>query len=196
MPALHIDTLPLGPLQTNCYLVSRPGSDHVVVIDPGDDVHALANALSGRHVDGVLITHAHFDHILGLPAVAEAPIYVHESDAPAMTDASRNHAYAAIPSIPATCTVQEGDLISLAGIDFTVLHTPGHTLGGVCYLAQDALFTGDTLFAQGYGRTDLYGGNWSQLLASLRRLLALKGNYRIYPGHGPAADLNQLKGNA
>lgn len=184
---LDIQTLVLGELQTNCYLVSLPGSNDVVVIDPGDDIAALKAALAGKNVCGVLITHAHYDHILGLPALKECPIYVHEEDAPALTDAARNctPAHYAQPCIPATHTVQDGNVISLAGINFTVLHTPGHTLGSVCYQAGDVLFTGDTLFAHGYGRTDLYGGNFSQLMRSLRRVLRM--HVHIYPGHGEDA---------
>lgn len=185
MIAIH--TLVLGPLETNCYIVSLPGKNDVVVIDPGDDIPALQTALQGKNVCGVLVTHAHYDHILGLPALKDCPIYVHEDDAPAMTDAARNMASAGDPqpSVPATHTVKGGDVISLAGIDFSVLHTPGHTLGGVCYQVGDILFTGDTLFAHGYGRTDLYGGNFSQLRQSLRTLLRM--NVHIYPGHGEDA---------
>lgn len=185
MIAIH--TLVLGPLETNCYIVSLPGKNDVVVIDPGDDIPALQAALQGKNVCGVLITHAHYDHILGLPALKDCPIYVHEADAPAMTDAARNMASADMiqPDVPATHTVKDGDIVSLAGIDFSVLHTPGHTLGGVCYQVGDVLFTGDTLFAHGYGRTDLYGGNFSQLRQSLRTLLRM--NVHIYPGHGEDA---------
>ena len=140
-----------------------------------------------ENCDIICVSHAHYDHILGLPALKDCPIYVHEADAPAMTDAQYNCAPEATPApcVPATHTVQDGDVISLAGIDFTVLHTPGHTLGGVCYQVNDTLFTGDTLFAHGYGRTDLYGGSFSQLMRSLRRLLRM--NVHVYPGHGEDA---------
>ena len=182
---LHIEVLPLGPLETNCYLVSRPETpEQVAVIDPGDDIAALRRALQGKTVAGVLITHAHFDHILGLPALAGKPIYVHALDAAAMTDAAlncgpRNPAR----YVPATDTVEEGSRVALAGMEFTVLHTPGHTPGSVCYRCGDDLCTGDTLFVGGCGRTDLPGGSWQALEGSLQRLMGLHG-VRVYPGHG------------
>ena len=188
---IDIQTLVLGPLETNCYIISLPGKNDVVVIDPGDDIPALEKALAGKAIAGVLITHAHYDHILGLPALKDCPIYVHEADAPAMTNGQFNMAPADYtqPNVSATHTVKEGDVISLAGMEFSVLHTPGHTLGGVCYQLGDILFTGDTLFAHGYGRTDLYGGSFPQLMQSLRRLLRM--SVHVYPGHGEDAEFRR-----
>lgn len=179
---MHVETLPLGPLETNCYILWQQDRSRVAVIDPGDDAAALARALQGRTVEGVLITHAHFDHILGLPAVAGAPIYVHRLDAAAMTD-ERLNCSPKPTTIPATHLVEEGDAVPLLGASFTVLHTPGHTPGSVCYRCGQELFTGDTLFVGGYGRTDLPGGSWDQLRASLQRLMGLHG-VNVYPGHG------------
>ena len=187
---LNIQTLPLGELQANCYVLWGADPACVAVIDPGDGVFALERALRGKTVAGVLITHAHFDHILGLPALAGAPVYVHGQDAAAMTDDALNccRLVGARAHVPATRTVAEGDVISLAGLDFTVLHTPGHTPGSVCYLCGEHLFTGDTLFVNGCGRTDLPGGSQSALSASLRRLMGLRG-LRIHPGHGESGVL-------
>ena len=190
-----IQKLPLGRLQTNCYILCENPEDGVVVIDPGDDILLLQAALAGKKVAAALVTHAHFDHILGLPALGNVPIYVHELDAPAMTDAVRNCAEDRLPAVSATHLVHEGDVLHLAGMTFTVMHTPGHTPGGVCYQCGDDLFTGDTLFAPGYGRTDLPGGSWSDLVRSLRRLLHLPGNLHVYPGHGGDAELSALRGN-
>lgn len=182
---LNIETLPLGPLEANCYIVWQDDPNAVVVIDPGDDIPTLRHALGNRKVAGVLITHAHFDHILGLSALTGAPIYVHSLDAGAMTDDEINCGPrgGVSPYVAATDTVEEGDQVTLAGMTFTVLHTPGHTRGSVCYRCGDDLFTGDTLFVGGYGRTDLPGGSWEELRQSLTRLLGLH-HVRVYPGHG------------
>ena len=190
---LNIETLPLGPLQANCYIVSGDDPSSVVVIDPGDDVAVLKNALRGRTVAGVLVTHAHFDHILGVPACAGAPIYVHKADADAMTDPVLNCAHwGREPRIAAGHTLQEGDEVALAGMRFAVMHTPGHTPGSVCFLCEDQLFSGDTLFVGGFGRTDLPGGSFEELRDSLRRLMTLDGKLRLRPGHGESALLREV----
>lgn len=196
---LDIVILPLGELKTNCYIVSRPGAGEAVVIDPGDGALTLANALAGKTAAGALLTHGHCDHILGLSALPDAPVYVHEADAPMLTDANLNCCNTLKLPCPTRAfdhLVHEGDVIRLAGIYFTVLHTPGHTPGGACYLAEDCLFTGDTLFAGGYGRTDLPGGDWHQLTRSLRRLLRMDGALRVFPGHGAGTTMARERGEA
>ena len=188
-----IKTIPVGYLETNCYIVTNEETLDCVVIDPGDDVAVLKNTLHGRAVAGVLVTHAHFDHILGLPACEGAPIYVHEADADAMTDPVLNCAHwGREPHIAADHTLCDGDEIMLAGMRFTVMHTPGHTPGSVCFLCEDQLFSGDTLFADGFGRTDLPGGNFEELRHSLRRLLTIDGSMRLRPGHGESVLMREL----
>ncbi len=180
-----IQTLTLGQLAENCYILKAREGSPAVVIDPGDDADMLARTLGDGPVAGVLVTHAHFDHILGLPALAGAPVYVHALDAAAMTDDALNCAdmMGHVTRVPADHTLQDGDVLTLGEMEFTVLHTPGHTPGSVCFLCGDHLFTGDTLFVGGYGRTDLPGGDWDQLRASLKRIMGLHALH-IHPGHG------------
>ena len=187
-----VETLVLGPLGTNCYLVSDgPGSD-VIIIDPAARPERIREALGERNVAAVLLTHGHFDHTGALSAFADKPIYIHSLDAPMLSDphlsvAEMVHDRGVRP--PATHTVQGGDVLTLAGLDIRVLHTPGHTPGSVTYRIRGSLFTGDTLFQGSYGRTDFPGGSWQQEMASIRKLMALAGDQPVYPGHGPQTSL-------
>ena len=186
---LEVKTVCGGPLDVNTYVVGTPGGDACVLIDPGAEEEAVAQAVGERTVDAVLLTHAHFDHMLyAQPWLARgAKLYVHELDAPALSDPALNMSgllgtYLALPK--ADMLLHEGDEVHEAGLTFAVLHTPGHTPGGVCYLCGKTMFSGDTLFYRSYGRIDLPGGDSRQMAASLRRLYAMDEEIVAYPGHG------------
>lgn len=186
---MHIETLPLGSYQTNCYLVFGEGSKTCAVIDPGytpEVIQAKLQAL-GLIPDAILLTHGHFDHVGAVPVLAQiygCDVYIGEPDLslpPEITDGPLFY----------TETYQDGDTVTAGGVTFRVLSTPGHTPGSLCLVAGDAMFAGDTLFAGSWGRTDLPGGSSRDMRTSLARLGALAGNYRVYPGHGPATTLDR-----
>ena len=184
---INIETLPLGAYQTNCYIVWGEDSDDCIVIDPGyapEQVLLEAEDL-GKKVDAILLTHGHFDHVGGVRGIAErlgCPVYIHEAELSQPEQMTAGPLYY-------TCTYGEGDVLKLAGLTLRVLHTPGHTPGSVCLLAEDTLFAGDTLFQNSIGRTDFPGGSFPQIRKSLERLKALSGNLRVLPGHGPETTL-------
>jgi len=184
-----IDELTVGPIGTRCYVVSGVGSADCVVIDPGEEAARVRQALAGRNLAAILLTHGHFDHIAaaGELMTPATQLVIHALDAPMLTDpalnASRFFLGRDIIAPEATRTVREGDELDFAGVVFRVLHTPGHTPGSVCYQAGDIFFTGDTLFDNGWGRTDLPGGDEHQIMESLRRLIALTRGKVVYPGH-------------
>ncbi len=185
---LRMKTLTVGALGTCCYVVYDEEKDGCVVIDPGYEPERIRRACEGRRIEAVLLTHGHFDHIGGVAELAKdgAEIVIHPGDAPMLADTKLNASWLVgdcVTAPAATRLVNEGDAITFAGVTFTVLHTPGHTPGCVCYQTGDWLFTGDTLFQYGYGRTDLPGGSMQQLSASLRRLQPLARQYQIFPGH-------------
>lgn len=194
---MEIQALQVGSIPTNCYLVFDPGRTDALVIDPGDNPERIFAALNGRTPAAVLLTHGHFDHTGALSAFAGVPIYIHEADAPMLSDSHLSVGDGngdLRPRPAATHLLADGEQMHLAGLDIAVLHTPGHTPGGVTYQIGDALFTGDTLFAHGYGRTDLPGGDFSALRRSLRRLLHLAGDFRVFPGHSESTTLNHERG--
>lgn len=186
---LHIHTLTLGLFQVNCYIVCKEGSDRCVVIDPGYDAKKILAFLEEKtlHLDAILLTHGHFDHVgavKDLAADTDCKVFVHELEHTMPHTITAGKLYA---------TDGYADQISVAGMDISVLHTPGHTPGSVCLIIEDAMFSGDTLFAGSCGRTDLPGGDWATIQNSLRSLKELCADYRVFPGHGESTTLIQEK---
>ena len=186
---LEIKTVVGGPLEVNTYVVGTDGGDECVLIDPGAEFASVEGAVCGRKVPAVLLTHGHFDHMIYARPWLDrgAKLYIHELDAAALGDPALNLSgvIGATLMLPAAdVLVKEGSLFTEAGVTFNVLHTPGHTPGGVCYQCGNVLFCGDTLFYHSYGRIDLPGGDSGAMAASLTRLMLLPGETIAYPGHG------------
>lgn len=198
---MKIERLILGKLQTNCYLLS-PEADakDVLVIDPAAEGEKIREALRGRNVLAVLLTHGHFDHTGALGEFADKPIYMHRDDAVMLSDAhwSVGEKFGDFAPRPAaTNFVDEGDEISFPCFPLLrVMHTPGHTLGGVTYCFGADYFTGDTLFKRAYGRVDHPGGDFHAEMESLRRLLKSPVDAAVYPGHGEATSLFAERGRS
>lgn len=188
---LQTYAMALGDYRTNCYIVCDKGSKTCCIIDPGYDADAILDKLDslGLKAEAILLTHGHFDHVGAVKELAAetgCKVYLHPADLtmPPMMTAGKLYY---------TDTYDEGDVLHLAGLTFTVLHTPGHTPGSVCLQCETSLFSGDTLFAGSCGRTDLPGGNWDAIASSLKRLSALEGNLWILPGHGSTSTLRDEK---
>lgn len=191
---MTIKRFPAGPLGTNCYLLVNDGLGEAVIVDPAACPAGLTAYIrdGGLKVKAVLLTHAHFDHIMGIDEVirqfGEMPVYVHEEDQELLRDPDSNlsRGYGMDYSYSKAVSVRDGQTLRLIGYEFRVIHTPGHTPGGVCYYiaSEETLISGDTLFQGSVGRTDFPGGSSSQLVRSVReKLLPLPDSTQVYPGH-------------
>jgi len=197
---MEIREVTVGIVQTCCYIVGPEGGKECLVIDPGDEAERIRKAAGDRRIAGILLTHGHFDHIGAVRELVNAEsgtqhsefpegpkIVIHKLDAPMLGDPVLNAGMGllqqAITAPEPTDTVKEGDELRIAGLTVKVLHTPGHTPGSVCYEIEGELFTGDTLFEHGWGRTDLPGGDEGQMMRSLRRLIPMIQTMPFHAGH-------------
>ncbi len=193
----------VGASRTNCYFAVDEKTGKTLVIDPGGDFELLKGAVESNslRVDKILLTHIHFDHIQALPelrAYTGAPVMIHEGDAPDLHNGERNLSLyftgGEIDYGPADIILRDGDGFTVGETEFKVLHTPGHTLGGICVISGDTIFSGDTLFYMTVGRTDLYDGSQTELLKSLSRLKTLREQcghgFTVLSGHGRPTTLD------
>lgn len=203
---MKIDYLILGGYQTNCYVLRNDDSaKDCLIIDPGLEAGELIEFLDEQKLIpvAVVLTHGHIDHIAGVAALRsrfpETKVYIHNLDAEMLTEPNINLSAMsglAFVTDPEDMSLKERDVIDLAGVKLLVLHTPGHTPGGISLYSKEAsiVFVGDTLFADSIGRTDFPGGSMSQLLNSVReKLFTLPEETQVYPGHGPATTIGAEK---
>ena len=187
---MQIKALPVGAMGTNCYLLEDESTNAAAVVDPGGDAGRILAQLraDGMTVRAILLTHAHFDHTGAVSELRQAlpgvPVYLHPADAALLGSDI-------FPPIGATVPYDEGDALTVGSLTVRVLHTPGHTPGGVTLKVGDVLFTGDTLFAGSCGRTDLRGGSYEEIMASLKRLGELEGDFHVCPGHDRTSTLER-----
>jgi glyoxylase-like metal-dependent hydrolase (beta-lactamase superfamily II) len=189
--------MPLGPLETNCYLIADKDDGAGAVIDPGDysdQILAVAER-RGVKIEKIIVTHGHWDHIGALARLAEltgAEVLVHEKDAEYLTDPEKNLSGLVFErrERPADRTLRDGDIIKIGDLDLKIVHTPGHTPGSLSVVAGGSIFCGDLIFRGSIGRTDLPGGNQDDMRHSIHeKALTLPDETTVYPGHGPATTI-------
>lgn len=189
------DTIPVGQIDTNCYLIGDEKEKVCAVVDPGGSPERVLEMIgkSGLEPRMILLTHGHWDHVGAIPALLEKwpdlPVYAHEKE---LCPADEPNPHYFFPHAGKNQrTYGEGDTLSLGGLTLRVLHTPGHSGGSVVLLVEDVMLSGDTLFAGTCGRYDLSGGDGEQMLQSLKRLAELEGDYKVCPGHGALTTLER-----
>ncbi|MBU3089772.1 MBL fold metallo-hydrolase [Clostridium gasigenes] len=186
-----IKVIPAGPLQTNCYIVMDEKVKEAIVLDPGQDPDLIIREIESLNckVSAILLTHAHADHDDGVVDVKNkynVPVYMNREEEKYMD--LDNSVYGKLPKI--YDFIEDGDILKVGDLDIKCIHTPGHTKGGMCFLIEDKVFTGDTLFQGSIGRTDFIGGDFDEIIKSINeKLLILENNVEVYPGHGPKSTI-------
>ena len=190
---------------TNTYIVTDEESGETAVVDPSLPEESLMEKLNGKNVKYVLLTHGHFDHTCGAKMIKEntgAKVVIHKEDDEMLHDISKNEFEencigSNFPEVDADINSEDGTELMLGNTKITVMHTPGHTKGGVCYLFNEdrVMFTGDTLFRLTAGRADFYGGDAREELRSLAKIGELEGDYKVYPGHDDDTTLDFERAN-
>jgi glyoxylase-like metal-dependent hydrolase (beta-lactamase superfamily II) len=194
---LIIRTVPVGALEANCYIIAEEETGRAMIIDPGDEPDRILELAEGLQVQFIVLTHAHFDHVGAVAELKEATgarVALHEADQEVYGSVADQAAFWGykLPSLPPPdILLKEGDELAFGKVVFTVIHTPGHTPGGICLYSESLVITGDTLFAGSVGRTDFPGGSLSHLKASFRRLMALPDDTTVLSGHGSASTIGR-----
>ena len=190
---MEVKVLQVGPIGTNCYILEDEAAKLAAVIDPGDEAEKILSVLKEDGVETryILLTHGPYDHTTGVPdlhrALPKAQVYIHKADA----QGAGSRLFPLAGEIADLNFYDEGDTLPLGGLTIHVLHTPGHSKGGVTLQVGDVLFCGDTLFAGSCGRTDLNGGSYEEIMQSLKRLGQLPGDYHVCPGHDVTSTLER-----
>ncbi len=197
---MSIKQYEIGPLATNCYLFIDDNTNCAVVVDPAFESEKLLKDIQEVDLKYILLTHAHADHIMGVHKIKEltgAKIVAHENEQTRLKSKEAN-LYSALGCYLSDYVghdidikVFDGDVLEFGEKTITVLHTPGHTDGSVCYVCADIIFCGDTVFYNSYGRTDFESGNFSQIIDSFYKLSQLEGDYALYSGHGEPTTLDR-----
>ena len=189
---MNIKTIPVGQLETNCYVVVNEETLACVVIDPGDESNAIMDYIESNRLrcEAIMLTHGHFDHVGAVNEILEqtgCALYINPRDEG--YEVGKSGVKFKMPE--GGKYYDDGDVIVEAGLEFKVLATPGHTPGSVCLICGDALFTGDTLFRGSCGRTDLPGGSMREEMRSLKKICQLEGDFEVYPGHMDSSTLER-----
>ena len=196
-----LEALKVGQFEVNCYILGCPQTRQALIIDPGADYPAISRQISRLGLTPKLIvnTHGHADHIAA-NADFRLPVWIHGRDGEFLKDPQKNLSSflgLRIKSPAAAHLLEDGEIIHLGTLKLKVIHTPGHTPGGICLLAQSTLFSGDTLFKQGMGRTDFEYGSEADLIDAIKnKLFSLADDTRVYPGHGPCTTIGEEKRNS
>src|SRR4030042_4219269 len=194
-----IKKLAVGPLESNCFIIADENTKEVLVIDPGDEPDRILDLINENdyNVKYLVCTHAHFDHVGAVPDLKKetgAKLVIHRDDLElykSTKDQAAILGYELDPLPEPDMFVSEGDKIEVGDLRFEILHTPGHSPGGICLYGEGILITGDTLFAGSVGRTDLYGGDIKELKISFKRLMSLSDDVKVFPGHGPESTIGK-----